>query len=105
TATNQNVVVATSYSKSVLRAVAGQLAESRPYVDYFPSYEIIGSHIMRGSFYNPDMRTVSEVGVNHVMSHFFKEHRPSNARKAVRQAVRNDDVACDEELLANFGDA
>jgi len=39
TFTADDVIVANSYSKSVLRAVAGQIAEECPNVDYFPSYE------------------------------------------------------------------
>jgi len=38
TATAQQVVVATMYSKSVLRAAAGFLASKHKFVDYFPSY-------------------------------------------------------------------
>jgi len=71
TATNQQVVVATSYSKSVLRAAAGYLAEIYDYVDYFPSYEIISSHVMRSAFYENDMRSVVSAGVEHVMKQFF----------------------------------
>ncbi|HWA91138.1 MAG TPA: GSCFA domain-containing protein [Rhizomicrobium sp.] len=39
TFTSDDVIVANAYSKSVLRAVAGQIAEEYPSVDYFPSYE------------------------------------------------------------------
>lgn len=109
TATKRNqVVVATAYSKSVLRAVAGFLADKYHYVDYFPSFEIISSHIMRGHFYNPDMRTVVEAGVEHVMRHFFREHSPpvketGEASTTTTDDESNEDVICDEELLAVFG--
>jgi tetratricopeptide (TPR) repeat protein len=39
TFTADDVIIANSYSKSVLRAVAGQIADECPNVDYFPSYE------------------------------------------------------------------
>lgn len=110
TATSQQVVVASSYSKSVLRAVAGDLSNKYPYVDYFPSFEIISSHVMRGHFYNPDLRTVVEAGVDHVMRHFFSEHAPPDKVKSKPpgHAVNNDSVPqdpiCDEVLLAAFGD-
>lgn len=39
TFTADDVIVANTYSKSVLRAVAGKIAEDAPGVDYFPSYE------------------------------------------------------------------
>ena len=107
TATPHHVVSATSYSKAVLRAVAGQLADERAHVDYFPSFEIIGSTPMRGQFYQPDQRNVSIHGVRHVMAQFFAEHRPP-ARAAAAQAGQparadDDDVQCDEELLRVFG--
>lgn len=107
TATDQHVVVATSYSKSVLRAAAGQLAARHDHVDYFPSYEIIGAPAMRAQFYNPDMRTVSNYGVDHVMRQFFAQHRPESAEApeaAPAAADDPEDIACDEELLRAFGE-
>jgi len=41
TFTVDDVITANTYSKSVLRAVAGQVAEEYPSVDYFPSYESV----------------------------------------------------------------
>jgi hypothetical protein len=104
TATSNNVVVASSYSKSVLRSVAGHLQEQYEFIDYFPSYEIVGSHIMRGQFFNPDGRTVSLYGVSHVMKQFFAEHVPPAAVVAEEpEGTEPDDVVCDEELLNEFG--
>lgn len=106
TATQQQVIVATMHSKSILRAVAGFLAEKYAYVDYFPSYEIISSHVMRGQFYNPDMRSVAQVGVDHVMKQFFKEHVPPVKKNVeLKNSLEKDDdeIVCDEELLAVFG--
>jgi tetratricopeptide (TPR) repeat protein len=104
TATSNNVVVASSYSKSVLRSVAGHLQEQYEFIDYFPSYEIVGSHIMRGQFFNPDGRTVSLYGVSHVMKQFFAEHVPPAAVVAEEPGgTEPDDVVCDEELLNEFG--
>jgi len=107
TATDQQVIVATMHSKSVLRAAAGLLAERFRFVDYFPSYEIISAPVMRGQFYNPDMRTVSHYGVEHVMKQFFIEHQPPKKLKGKKPKETGqedeDDVRCDEELLAVFG--
>lgn len=72
-----HVLAATTYSKSVLRAVAGHLASELAFVDYFPSYEIIAAPSMRGMFYDSNLRTVNSAGVDYVMSHFFREHLPS----------------------------
>jgi GSCFA family len=107
TATSQQVVVASSYSKSVLRAVAGHLEGKYDFVDYFPSFEIISSHVMRGAFYEPDMRSVLKPGVEHVMAHFFSAHVPPSGRKAkagVAEIDLSGELACDEELLAAFGE-
>jgi hypothetical protein len=106
TATDQHVVPATSYSKSVLRAVAGFLSNKYEWVDYFPSFEIISSTPMRSCFYNSDMRTVAAVGVEHVMKTFFESHpvpnRPLVESKPPERSA--DEIKCDEELLAAFGE-
>lgn len=105
TASNHQVVTATMYSKSVLRAVAGQLADNRAYIDYFPSYEIVSSHVMGNQFYDQDMRSVTERGVDHVMAQFFAEHRPPlmSSPDSSSGSDGDDEVVCDEELLAAFG--
>lgn len=115
TRSNNNVVSATMYSKSVLRAVAGQLSEAVGYVDYFPSYEIINSPVYKGIFFDPNMRTVSPFGVGFVMDHFFKCQKisfgssiSSSISSSVGSSVgsetgSNHDVVCEEELLSSFG--
>lgn len=109
TATQEQVVVATTYSKSVLRAAAGWLSENVKHVDYFPSYEIISSHVMGGQFYQPDRRGVARYGVDHVMRQFFLQHPPQQlataaAVPASTETDNPDDVHCDEELLSAFGE-
>lgn len=106
TATSRQVVVATTYSKSVLRAVAGYLEEKYAYVDYFPSYEIISSHPMRGALYGAGMRSVAAAGVEHVMAQFFGQHAPPRKNRheeAPKESPADDDVVCDEVLLEAFG--
>jgi hypothetical protein len=71
TATDNHVLVATTYSKSVLRSVAGDIATDIEGVHYFPSYEVITGQQSRHMYYNPDLRTVCQAGVNEVMRHFF----------------------------------
>lgn len=117
TYSGRHVLVATTYSKSVLRAVAGELAEDHAGVDYFPSYEIITAPVFRGLFYQPNAREVSEKGVEHVMANFFAglgvRARPVRGRERPRAeavAVRKDgagegDVICEEAMLEAFGAA
>ncbi|MGV8988706.1 MAG: GSCFA domain-containing protein, partial [Cypionkella sp.] len=117
TASTSQVAVASSYSKAVLRAVAGELYDAHDFVDYFPSYEIISSSFMKGYYFEPDAREVSHHGVNHVMSVFFSQHKiPSRATPAQPPAIAADNplsqslseaeererVKCDEELLNAF---
>ncbi|MFG3585440.1 GSCFA domain-containing protein [Streptomyces sp. NPDC047990] len=104
TATGAHALVATTYSKSVLRAAAGQLAQELGHVDYFPSYEIITGHPFQGAFYEPNRRTVSEDGVAFVMRHFFEalhgRDRPN--RPDVPRTARPDtgeEQWCDDAVL------
>lgn len=71
TATDRHVVPATVYSKSVLRAVAERAAQRLRQVDYFPSYELITTHIHGRDFFEADRRQVKRDGVDFVMRHFL----------------------------------
>jgi len=100
TATSQHVLVATTYSKSVLRGVAGELADAHEDIHYFPSYEILSAHPGRAMFFNPDLRTVNEVGVNYVMTHFFSGSlKKEFENSAPPEPNEEDDIICDEEQL------
>ena len=111
TKSNEHVLVATMYSKSVLRAVAGALCAEYDYVDYFPSYEIINSPVYRGTFFEPNQRSVNHHGVQHVMNTFFNcmvakfgDFERSNSAGFV-EIKSSDDILCEEELLATFDKA
>jgi len=71
TAENRHVLVSTSYSKSVLRVACEMLVKKYRTVDYFPAYEIITGSFNRGSYFGPDLRGVTEEGVQHVMRLFM----------------------------------
>ncbi len=105
TADNQHVLCATTYSKSVLRAVAGQLYQDFDDIDYFPSYEIIASSWSRGFFYQSNLRSVSPIGVETVMRTFEKSHPPikkTNASESANHPTSEDDLICEEVLLEAF---
>lgn len=72
TFTHTHVLQATTYSKSVLRVAAEQVARDDDSTDYFPSYEIISGSYNRGSYFAEDLREVVEAGVHHVMSVFLR---------------------------------
>jgi hypothetical protein len=108
--TDTHVLSATTYSKSVLRVSAESITNKFDNVFYFPSFEIITGNFNRGQYYSEDLRSVLEVGVDHVMSLFFKyatdanhSHADMVATKAIDTNVKSSpsvaDVECDEELL------
>lgn len=115
TATEEHVLVASTHSKAILRAVAGQLAHSHDFVDYFPSYEIVNNPLFRGTLREPTLRGVNAHGVHCVMETFFnalhkkfgKPKDPSSTQLSALAGVDPaiiDDLICEEELLFAFGD-
>ncbi len=114
TASGNHVVQATTYSKSVLRVAAEAVSQSDDSVAYFPSYEIICSPIMRGTYFADDLRSITEAGVEHVMSVFShwcldgEQAAEVRAEAPVEKSVGHfreemtsiAEVLCDEELLA-----
>jgi len=74
TASGSHVLTANSCSKATLRAIAGELADRLPAVDYFPSYEIVTGPAPGGQMFEPNRRSVSAWGVAQVMDAFFAAH-------------------------------
>ncbi|MFD2173082.1 GSCFA domain-containing protein [Rhodobacter lacus] len=116
TASGDHVMVATQYSKSVLRAVAGDLARAESWIDYFPSYEIIAAPPSRATFFEPNMRSVAPQGVDFVMGHFFgglkltlpphgRAGADSAAREAEDQKSAQEELVCEEMILERFNEA
>ena len=118
TALDRHVLVSTTYSKSVLRVACEEIATARPGVVYFPSYEIITGNHTRGAYFESDLRSVTEAGVNHVMRLFLQHfansqvggERPRvdepNRRRVdrrggehLREMTQLMRVLCDEEAL------
>lgn len=108
---NEHVLAATTYSKSVLRAAAGELCRNDSSVDYFPSYEIISNPWSRGVFYESNCRSVNNEGVETVMKVFFSEHTVSISEEVARvhsaggRVDSLEETACEESLLDRFGAA
>jgi hypothetical protein len=117
TASGEHVLSATTYSKSVLRAVAGQLFSERENVDYFPSYEIITGSLSGAKYFEPNLRSVRAEGVEAAMNTFFAVHDPGGSPMALEGDVpvttrtarhtdsddeETDDVICEEALLEAF---
>ncbi|MFZ1569518.1 MAG: GSCFA domain-containing protein [Thiolinea sp.] len=116
TASGEHVVTATTHSKSVLRAVAGELTATRPDTDYFPSYEIISAFPFKGVFYAENMRNVLPQGVSFVMNSFFNcqervfgaqpeiaaINKPAASANASTQTQKTADEICEDALLEAF---
>lgn len=116
TNSGEHVLVATSASKAILRAVAQAVCEADEGVDYFPSYEIIANPVFKGAFFGEAMREVLPAGVDFVMKSFFEaledgselEVKDAGTLVVEREAIAeagpqpDDDVICEEELLAAF---
>lgn len=71
TASGEHVLSASTYSKSVLRVVAGDSARKHEFVRYFPSYEIVTGPQAPHAYFQPDRRNVSPEGVKAVMDAFL----------------------------------
>jgi len=102
-----HVLKATLRSKSVLRSAAAFFEESKRFVDYFPSYEIINSPVYLGYFFEQNKRSVSKAGVGYVMNSFFNDlyckYPELVSGEDVKKIVSDKfDIVCDEELLESF---
>ena len=94
TFTNKDIIVANNHSKSVLRAVAGELTDEFDDVDYFPSYEI-ATISGRNQVWEDDLRHVKSNFVARIMQHVTNAYVPGSVS----------DVASDLMHMANLVDA
>lgn len=73
TYSGRDIVVANTYSKSVLRAVAGAIEADFQGVTYWPSYEFATST----DSFEADGRHVTRAAVDHIVSQFLAAHTTS----------------------------
>ncbi len=112
TAEDRHVLVSTTVSKARLRVAADILCQVLPDVHYFPSFEIITGQHSRGDYFDDTLRNVTDDGVEHVMSLFFRHatdqssappiprrKRSSIVARQDRQRQRVSEVLCDEAQL------
>lgn len=71
TATNQHVLIATMYSKSVLRVAAEEAVNRLQDVTYFPAYEIVTGPQAPFDFFEDDRREPSARAIRTVMRAFL----------------------------------
>lgn len=106
TATEDHVLVATTYSKSLLRTVVGDLCSKFPNVDYFPSYEIVINPWSKTKKYEDNQRSVLPSAVNEVMCIFLNQHGEKSivGNALTEESFQNEsheatEVVCEEILL------
>jgi len=108
TATGDHVLSATTYSKSVLRAVAGWINNNFENVDYFPSYEIVINPWANSNKYEDNKRSVLPSAVDEVMKIFLNQHQDNgnheaifkNINPAITSGEKNiEDLICEEIYL------
>jgi len=108
TASNDHCMVATFHSKSILRAVVGELSILCEDIDYFPSYEIISNPWMQQSFYSDNLRTVTKDGVDTVMKIFLRSQAAEKNQSMqpvdvpANTVTDSDEVICEQALLDSF---
>ncbi|WP_250398773.1 GSCFA domain-containing protein [Synechococcus sp. MU1648] len=101
TASKQHILVANTYSKATLRAVAAKLSE-RSSIDYFPSYEVVTNPRYYQGSYDSNLRTVKQSTVDNVMKYFFLEHCPFESINTIPS--EDLDIQCEEQLLEMYSD-
>jgi hypothetical protein len=111
TYSKNHVLSATVYSKSVLRVVAEQVASTRDSVAYFPSYEIVTATAIAHRYFEPDLRSVNELGVAHVMRCFFdlfvdagQLHPAESNSELRRQVLAAQSIICEEDAIERLLD-
>lgn len=111
TITDNHVLSATTYSKSVLRVAAEETVRSFEGVDYFPSFEVITGQHNGHRHLAEDLRSVRAEGVAEVMRIFDRhylcdgEGLQMSANQGlegsqVEELAAVGDVICDEEAIA-----
>ena len=73
TFSTMDIVVANTWAKSLLRAVAHEWTAAHPNVDYFPSYEIV-QNSDHAAVWERDLRHVRGPGVQHIMELFLQSY-------------------------------
>jgi len=108
------VLVATTHSKSILRAACSAMTEKFEHVYYFPSYEIITGNFSRGRYYDENLRTIAPEGVATSCACSIRLWVDSTGGRCGRSATNcqpsrlfsddDADVLCDEaEIVKTIG--
>jgi hypothetical protein len=102
----KHALVATTYSKSVLRAAIDEVCSRHEHCDYFPSYEIVTGNYSRGRYFEGDLRSVTPEGVRHVMRLFLKHYAGESVTEFVDPELLKEfaevrEIFCDEQAIVS----
>jgi len=104
TYTDDHVMTATTYSKSILRAVCGAVSGSYANVSYFPSYEIVTNPFRDGFAFEDNKRSVKQDAVEVVMSAFEYGYFEADIRtnslpvKAANEQIPDIDIGAESTV-------
>lgn len=101
---DRNALVATTYSKSVLRVAADMAYRKYDWVEYFPSYEIITGNYNDSAYYEADYRGINALGVDHAMRCFMRHFTEGGLATLQQDTIQihssvSEDIVCDEEAI------
>ncbi|WP_417263191.1 GSCFA domain-containing protein [Celeribacter sp.] len=111
TASGDHALNASTYTKSTLRSVAGEMAMKFKDVDYFPGYEIVTTWARENPAYEANQRSIRPEVVAHVMAVFLDAYglRKTGAADQAEPAKihddseylegHDDDLVCEEILI------
>ncbi|WP_177213029.1 GSCFA domain-containing protein [Celeribacter neptunius] len=113
TASGDHVLNASTYTKSTLRSVAGEMAMRFNNVDYFPGYEIVTTWARDGMAYQDNLRSIRPEVVADVMAVFLDAYGLRDTQDSARRDAEDpapaedpeyldgqeDDLVCEESLI------
>jgi hypothetical protein len=81
-----NVLEASFYAKSALRAACEEIRQTVPLVSYFPSYEMVMAGVFKGdNNFCEDVRTPSPEAIKLVMEHFLNSYFEGSSQGVVQE--------------------
>ncbi len=101
TASGEHILRASTYSKSVLRAVAGDFCADHSFADYFPSFEMVTNPAAKSGQFEDNLRSVRPDAVAVVMTTFERLCLADAPQDDVTSAGVGD-VDCEDALLDAF---
>lgn len=108
TYSGKHILVATTYSKSILRAVASEIVNIFDNISYFPSYELITAPFFDQHCFESNRRSVRKEAIALAMETFEREYFTDNLTdqsdsKSAQQNPsalfddKDENIICDEE--------